>query len=325
MLENMSHDDCIPHIIFYGPPGTGKKTMIDLFLEMLFGDAAKDIKKANYEVSGSGGKITIETIKQSMHHIVIDPKNTNYDRYMIHDIVKEYTRRKALNVYKNSKTFKCVQINNLDNMSYYAQTALRRTIESTSDKCKFVMWCHSLSKVIKPLKSRCVCIRVKRPSYQDLFMFLVEKMGNIGCYLSLQKYYDIIIKSERNIKNAIWGIEMHRLGINFTSEYHDNIKKIAKCLCVENIQKFVTPDFCHDIRNILFNIMITNVDGTEIMKDIINEILNSNINNTHKYNIIFSCRNIEHRIVEGRREIINFDYLIASIIEILVNPPILLY
>ena len=35
-LKIISSDDCMPHIIFYGNPGTGKKTLINLFLEMIF-------------------------------------------------------------------------------------------------------------------------------------------------------------------------------------------------------------------------------------------------------------------------------------------------
>ena len=36
LLERMSKDESIPHIIFHGVKGTGKKTMIKIFLEMLF-------------------------------------------------------------------------------------------------------------------------------------------------------------------------------------------------------------------------------------------------------------------------------------------------
>ena len=32
-------------------------------------------------------------IKQSKHHIIIEPNNNNFDRYLIQDIVKEYARR----------------------------------------------------------------------------------------------------------------------------------------------------------------------------------------------------------------------------------------
>src|SRR3989338_10249134 len=94
LLQNMSKDPAIPHIIFYGAHGTGKKTIINLFLEMLFDNTVHKIKSVNYNIIGSGNKSNPEEIKQSNYHIVIDPKNNNSDRYLIHDIVKEYAKIK---------------------------------------------------------------------------------------------------------------------------------------------------------------------------------------------------------------------------------------
>jgi DNA polymerase III delta prime subunit len=111
----MSKDEAIPHIIFYGPEGSGKKTMIRLFLEMLFDSSVHRTVDVAYKVSGSTSKNKVEKIKQSNYHIVINPKNNNYDRYLIHDIVKEYAKRKSLGAYKTDRSFKVVSINNLDN------------------------------------------------------------------------------------------------------------------------------------------------------------------------------------------------------------------
>ena len=106
LLEHMSNDEAVPHVIFYGPNGSGKKTTIRLFLEMLFDETVHKTKDTLYKVVGSGNKIVKEQIKQSNYHIVIDPKGTNFDRYLIDNIVKEYAKRRTMNVFKRNRYFK---------------------------------------------------------------------------------------------------------------------------------------------------------------------------------------------------------------------------
>ena len=155
-LEHMSKNESIPHMLFYGPDGCGKKTIIKLFLEMLFDKDVHKTEDSVYTVVGSGNKAVQVVVKQSNYHIVIEPNNNNFDRYLIQDIVKEYAKKMPMSIFKTKKIFKIVLINNVDNLSYYAQTSLRRTMEKYSSTCRFIMWCTCPTRVIEPLISRCV-------------------------------------------------------------------------------------------------------------------------------------------------------------------------
>ena len=53
-LKKISEDDGMPHIIFYGNPGSGKKTMINLFLEMIFDKSIYKLDNSKYTVISSG-------------------------------------------------------------------------------------------------------------------------------------------------------------------------------------------------------------------------------------------------------------------------------
>jgi replication factor C subunit 3/5 len=192
LLEFISKDDSIPHIIFYGNDGVGKRRIIKLFLEMLYGKEVNNIEENMYIVSGSGNKVKEVFVKQSDFHIMIEPVDNNFDKYLIQDVVKEYAKRIQINIFKSKKIFKSVLINNLDNLSYYAQTSLRRTMEKYSGTCRFIMWCKSLSRVIEPLKSRCICIRISAPSNDELFK--LDK--------NLRKKQDV--KAIKNIDCLTW-------------------------------------------------------------------------------------------------------------------------
>ena len=168
----MSKDESIPHIIFYGPEGSGKKTIINIFLELLYDKNVHNVTNTIYKVTGSGNTSKDVVIKQSNYHIVIEPNNNNFDRYLIQDVVKEYAKRMPLNVFSKHKAFKTVVINNVDNLSFYAQTSLRRTMELYSNTCRFIMWSCSLSKVIDPLISRSYCFQIASPKREELFDYI---------------------------------------------------------------------------------------------------------------------------------------------------------
>ena len=86
-------------------------------------------------------------------------------------------------------------------MSYSAQASLRRTMEQYSSKCKFISWCESLSKVIDPLKSRCMCIRVSAPSNTLLFRYLLNIANKEKFNINLKDYVNIVNKAKEILKN----------------------------------------------------------------------------------------------------------------------------
>lgn len=314
LLQIMSEDDAIPHIIFYGPSGSGKKTIVSIFLEMIFGKYANKTKNVQYKVPGSGSKVTTEVVKQSNYHIVIEPKNNNSDRYIIHNIVKEYA--KHIGVFRKSRSFKVVLINNIDNLSYSGQTSLRRTMETFNEKCRFIMWCKSLSKVIKPLQSRCVCLRIPTPTNHELFQYMMKISVLEGMYnLELQQYHQIVMGSEGNIKTALYMLHMYKFGYYDTqTTYQFAINEIVDLILELKIENIL------EIRKIVSNLKITTFEGSTIMKDLADKLCCRNeFTDRAKYAIIETIANSEYQLIHGHREMLQFDGMIATIMNIYHN------
>lgn len=307
-LEKMSKDDSIPHLIVYGPEGSGKKTIINLFLKMLYDREALNLESAVYTVSGSGNSSTDVIIKQSNYHMEVVPYNNNFDRYLIQDVVKEYAKRVPLGIFKTKRPFKIVLIHNIDNLSYYAQTSLRRTMEKYSGTCRFIMWSRSLSKVIDPLVSRCYCIRVELPTKDQLFEQMLHISMKEGMNVSLAQYTNILIRSERNIKKALWLLELTKFEEPFETSYDEVIDQIINLLLANEIKNL------SQIRDQLYKIMITNITGSQIIKDIVKRFLeNKTLDDQCKIDIIKAAKH-EHNLVRGRREIIHLEAFITDVI-----------
>lgn len=307
-IKIMALDDSIPHIIFYGPEGSGKKTVVKFLLKYLYDETALNTIDVIYSVSGSSNSSTDVTVKQSNYHLEIKPFSTNFDRYLIQDIVKKYATRKPMEIFQTKRNFKIVIIHNIDCLLYYAQTSLRRTLEKYSDTCRFVLWCHSLSKVIEPLRSRCVCMKIPAPSNDKMF----ERIYKITTYenlnLSLEQLTHIITTANGNIKKAIWGIDMYRNAQEFVTSYD-------KALCL--IYRYILAGDLNKIRDLVNLILKTNIPGSKIIYDITTLILNSDIDSNYKMSVISKASTYEYNLIKGRHEIIHIEAFIHNIIQAL--------
>jgi len=327
-LEKISKDDSLPHIIFYGNPGTGKKTLINIFLEMIFDNSIYKLDDSKYTIMSSGNNESEVIIKQSDHHIIIEPNNTNFDRYLIQEIVKEYAKKYPLCIFEKSRKFKAVQINYLDNLSYYAQTSLRRTIEKYSKTCRFIMWCYSLSKVIEPLRSRCLCIHIPTQTDDQLYKW----MYNICCLEKIKIRHNIIesilAKSNGNLKSILWKLDLYRYNNKIYNSYEEGINRIINEIISIKNNKIVDPEYpinIPKIREYIYKMYVTNISLNIIIKDILKSILfhNKDITKDQINDIINSASEFEYRLSKKRRDIIHLEAFVINIIFILSKKNIL--
>lgn len=319
-LQHMSKNESIPHMLFCGGNGSGKQTVIRLLLEMLFDKDVHKTEDSVYSVSGSSNKAVNVTVKQSNYHIVIEPNKNNFDRYLIQDIVKEYAKKMPLSIFKTKKIFKIVLINNVDNLSYYAQTSLRRTMEKYSSTCRFIMWCTCPTRVIEPLISRCVFFTIPSPTDSQLFSYIYEISVKEKMKLGVEEFTYILDSAQGDIKEALWLLELYKLGYNRSNVYYITIDIIVRIIISHKLDQITSNIKIENklyIRDLLYNIMITNISSTRILKDILNKLCdNPKIPDDCKYEILEICAYYEHNLIGGRRNIIHLEAPIIKIMKL---------
>ena len=307
-LKNISHDEELANIILYGPDGVGKKTMSDIYLENIYGETVHNLRNKMYIINGSGGKQNEIYIKESNFHIIIEPNNNNFDRYMIPEIVKEYAKKHPLYIFDDVRTFKIVQINNLDNLSYYAQTSLRRTIEKYSKTCRFIFRCRSLSKVSEPLRSRCLCIHVPVQKPEKLLKWSKNICDLEKVNIHNDKLLEIIEKSNGNLIKILCMLNLFHVKNEIDNSYDKSIiilLDIVKNKC--NIKL---------MRDEIYNIM-KDFDGFKIIKDVTIKILNIVDDEFKQEKIINLLSDYEYRLTKARRKIIHIEAYFINIYNIL--------
>ena len=145
-LENLiKNPEEIPHLLFAGPAGVGKTTTALCVAKGLLG---KEWQRDTLELNAS------------------DERGIK----MVRERVKEFAAVMKLTTgnEEDNRPFRIIILDEADEMTPEAQTALRRIIEDSSRTTRFIIICNYLSQIIEPIQSRCVVFRFTRLANEDI-------------------------------------------------------------------------------------------------------------------------------------------------------------
>ncbi len=100
----------------------------------------------------------------------------------------------------------------------FLQAALRRTMEKYTSACRFILVCNNACKVIEPVRSRCVCIRVAAPTKDEIKDCLAHVAKKEGLALPVPLADRIATASNRNLRRAILMLETCKVKQNPLSD-----------------------------------------------------------------------------------------------------------
>ena len=142
-ISNMIKSPDIPHMLFAGPAGVGKTTTaLCIAIELL----GEEWRKNTLELNAS------------------DERGIK----MVRERVKEFAASIKLAGDKEFGKPKIIILDEADEMTSEAQTALRRIIEDSARTTRFIIICNYLSQIIEPIQSRCVVFRFTRLPKEDV-------------------------------------------------------------------------------------------------------------------------------------------------------------
>ncbi|MEM3089449.1 MAG: replication factor C small subunit [Candidatus Nitrosotenuis sp.] len=143
LLKNVSE---MPHLLFSGSAGIGKTTLALCLSREILGERWREY---TLELNAS------------------DERGIN----MVRERVKKFSRFAGLDT---EIPFKIIILDEADEMTGDAQTALRRIIEDTSKFCRFILIANNISKIIEPIQSRCAVFKFTRIEENDVVTHLKE-------------------------------------------------------------------------------------------------------------------------------------------------------
>ncbi|KAK4016331.1 replication factor C subunit 3 [Daphnia magna] len=317
-LEKMVAKGNFPHLLIYGPPGAGKKTRVMALLRELYGPGVEKLRMEHQNfTTPSNKKIEVMTVA-SNYHIEVNPNDAGiYDRIVIQEMIKNIAQAQQLDI-GGQREFKVVVLTEVDKLTKDAQHALRRTMEKYMTTCRLILCANSTSKIIAPLQSRCLGIRVPAPTQEDVIKVLQMVSKKEGINLPDEFAIRLAEKSERNLRRALLMLEACKVQQYPFNAKQEIVEPDWEVYLRETGQKMVSeqsPKALLEVRGRIYELLSHCIAPEMIIKKLLGEIL-KNCDGQLKAEITSMAAYYEHRLCLGSKVIFHIEAFIAKFMAI---------
>jgi len=327
----------LPHLMFYGPPGAGKKTRIMSLLREIYGPGSQRLRLDKRTFTTPSKKSIDINMISSNYHIEISPGDAGInDRYVVQEVIKEMAANRNISSAASSVTggaaadggsgsgrkkidYKVVVLVEVDKLSRQAQAALRRTMEKYSASCRLILCCNNQSKVIDPVRSRCLGVRVPAPSHDDICTVLKHVSRKEQVTLPDELCVNIARDSNRNLRRAVLMFESCYVqnrdpsggGLKpdtpvMQTDWEVYIKQLAA-----EVTRQQSPQQLIVARDKLYELLINCIPADVIIKTLALELM-KNLDDSLKHEVVEAAAFYEHRIALGSKDIFHLEAFLAK-------------
>lgn len=281
LLKNISE---MPHLMFSGSAGVGKTTTALCLAREILGESWREY---TLELNAS------------------DERGIN----MVRERVKKFARFSGLDT---NIPFKLVILDEADEMTSDAQTALRRIIEDTSGHCRFIMIANNISKIIEPLQSRCAVFKFTRISEEEIIGYLEEICKKEKIKYNKEGLKSLYSYSEGDMRHSI---NMLQATASLGIVNEENVKAssgLTKTSDVGEILKIALAGKLTDARNKMVELIkIYGMSESDFLKYLNEECYKLKTDNLS--DILESIAKYDYRLIIGANPEIQLSALLAEL------------
>ncbi|VFJ13792.1 replication factor C small subunit [Candidatus Nitrosocosmicus franklandus] len=244
-LENLlKKPNELPHLLFTGPAGIGKTTTALCLARQILGE---NWKRDTLELNAS------------------DERGIK----MVRERVKEFASIMKLSLKQDidEKPFKIIILDEADEMTSEAQTALRRIIEDSAKTTRFIFICNYLSQIIEPIQSRCVIFRFSKVSEDEIVKYLKNICANEGVKVEEKALHKIYEHTNGDLRYSINILQAAAASGNVNMQHVQNAIGISgKSKIAEIINLAVNAKFNESRIKLLELLNVYGVSETDFLK-----------------------------------------------------------
>ena len=288
-LERFIKDGSLPHLLFHGPPGTGKTSTILACARKL------------YE-------------PQQFNQMVLE-LNASDDRGI--DIVRGQilTFAGSRGMYSTAK-FKLIILDEAEQMTSDAQSALRRIIEKYADHTRFCLITNYLNKIIPAIQSRCTRFRFGPLMPEQILPRMEFIIKNEGINITedgRNAIHELSQGDMRRVVNLLQSTSM-----SFPNEQIDEIKVYQCCghPLKSDISRILDWLLNSDIKTAYTEIQKLKIDKGLALQDIITQVSSAigqvGLEERVLMNIYIRLADLEYHLNNGGSERIYLSSMIGA-------------
>ncbi len=285
-LQEFVKRAAMPHCLFAGPPGTGKTTAALCLAHDLFGVRFQDVFM---ELNASDER-GIDVVRTT---------------------VKEFARMASL----SSVPFKILVLDEADNMTSDAQSALRRTMEKYTGTCRFVLCCNYSGRIIEPIQSRCALFRFTPLPDEKIVENLHRIAKNEGLKFTETGLKSIVEVAEGDLRKSINTLQAaSSMSKGITEESVYQVVGRAKPTDVhEMLNHALKGDFIKAREELRHLLVRYGLSGSEIVRQIHSEIFRLAVPEKKRIDFVEAVGEIDFRLVQGGDEEVQLSALLAKL------------
>ena len=281
MLKNQSE---LPHLLFSGSAGVGKTSAALCVSREILGKHWRDY---TLELNAS------------------DERGIN----MVRERVKKFSRFAGLDT---EIPFKIIILDEADEMTADAQTALRRITEDTAKICRFILIANNLSKIIAPIQSRCVVFKFTKISDKEILSQL-KFIGKKEKIKADEKGLNAICDyTDGDLRHAINILQAAASSGNVTESVVKSVVGLTKTKDVQDVLKLALDGKISDARDKMIELIkVYGMSESDFLKYINQAVFNSKANNLE--GMLETIAKYDYRILVGANPEIQLSALLAEL------------
>ena len=304
---------------------------MNALLKEIYGSGVEKVKLEHRIVKGNSNRTIEITTLGSNYHIECNPSDAgNGDSVVIQEVIKEIASHGVLQSSHSSvgpgttssstststKNFKVVVLTEADKLSKQAQAGLRRTMEKYSSHCRIFLICNSASKIIEPVRSRCLGIRIAAPSHEDIANILVSVAKKEQTPCEFEFAMKISIHADRNVRRAMLMLEASKVQSPNGSLTKDMMIQLPDWemyiirLAREILQEQSPTKLLH-AREMLYELLTNCIPVDVIIHTLARELVKT-MDDTLKHEVCYWAAYYEHRACMGSKEIFHLEAFICK-------------
>ena len=230
---------------------------------------------------------------------------------VVRTTVKEFARMASL----SSVPFKILVLDEADNMTSDAQSALRRTMEKYTDTCRFVLCCNYSGRIIEPIQSRCALFRFTPLPDEKIVENLHRIAKNEGLKFTETGLKSIVEVAEGDLRKSINTLQAaSSMSKGITEESVYQVVGRAKPTDVhEMLNHALKGDFIKAREELRHLLVRYGLSGSEIVRQIHSEIFRLAVPEKKRIDLVEAVGEIDFRLVQGGDEEVQLSALLAKL------------
>jgi len=281
LLKNQEE---MPHLLFSGSAGVGKTTMALCISHEILGNKWKDY---TLELNAS------------------DERGIN----MVRERVKKFSRFAGLDT---EIPFKIIILDEADEMTSDAQTALRRIIEDTAKFCRFILIANNISKIINPIQSRCAVFKFSQIEEKDIITHLKTVLKKEKGKADEKGLKEIAMYAGGDLRHAINLLQTAASTGDITQDSVKSAAGLTRTNDVEDVLKLAVSGKIQDSRNKMIELVkVYGMSESDFLKYINQALFSAKYDNLEEFSQIIA--KYDYRILVGSNPEIQLSAMLAEL------------